>query len=114
MNHACPHCGTTTTRPGRCLACSRPENQRKNARPTASVYQSKRWRQLRAIQLQRYPWCQCMQPATTVDHMRPFTSSSDPLAWDPTNLRSMCARCHGHKDGARAQVLRARPASHAA
>ncbi len=114
MNHACPNCGTTTTRPGRCTKCSRPENQRKNHRPTAQVYQSKRWRQLRAKMLQHHQWCRCGQLATTIHHIEPFTGPTDPLAWEPTNLRAMCATCHGHIDGKRAVPTRRVPATHAA
>jgi 5-methylcytosine-specific restriction endonuclease McrA len=100
VNHACPACGTTTTSPGRCRSCRRPENQRKNQRPTATVYQTKRWRDLRAFVLLRdgYRCQQCgAYPANHAGHVVPFTNSADPRAWDTTNVQCQCATCNGRE-----------------
>lgn len=103
--HACPKCGATVAGKGRCTRCARPENKRKQQRPT-NIYTSRRWRELRlrVLKRDRFTCQECGGKANTVDHVKPFTDASDPLAWQTTNLQSLCRRCHGHKDGGRAHL----------
>lgn len=66
-----------------------------------------RWRQVRGEQLQRQPFCEECQKqgvyreATVVHHRREVESAltleqAEQLCYDPTNLESVCTRCH-HK-----------------
>ena len=66
------------------------------------LYQSPRWRKLRAWQLSNHPLCQCphcregdgrTKAATVVDHRRPH-HGNERLFFDPDNLRSMAKPCH--------------------
>jgi 5-methylcytosine-specific restriction protein A len=110
--YACPNCGTTKQSPGRCTRCSRPTNHHKNQRTNhTTVYNTTRWRTTRARVLQRndHQCAMCGATATTVDHIEPFTGADDPLAWDEWNLQSLCATCHGRKDGVRARRQAAPP-----
>lgn len=101
MNHACPLCGTATTKAGRCRDCARPQNQQKNQRNTYSqVYNTTRWRTLRAAVLQRdgYRCTTCgTYPANHAGHIRPFRDGDDPNAWLITNITCQCARCNGRE-----------------
>jgi 5-methylcytosine-specific restriction enzyme A len=60
-------------------------------------YRSTAWRNARAAQLRREPWCRvCGVRATTVDHIAAFRlDGGDPL--DPSNLQSLCRRHHDVK-----------------
>jgi 5-methylcytosine-specific restriction protein A len=103
--HACPVCGDSVRGAGRCTKCARPENQRKNTRATyTTVYGTPRWRELRLkiLTRDRFTCQECGGKANSADHIKPFTDATDPLAWQSSNLQSMCQRCHGRKDGARA------------
>jgi 5-methylcytosine-specific restriction enzyme A len=63
------------------------------------LYASKQWKQLRAVQLARFPLCaQCMMrkkyvPATVVHHIRKHEGNWK-LFNDPNNLQSVCKPCH--------------------
>lgn len=61
-----------------------------------SIYNSRRWRRLRKLQLSQSPLCELCQPgpvpATQVDHVKPIADGGE--AWDMDNLRSLCASCH--------------------
>lgn len=64
-------------------------------------YQSRRWRSLRALKLQKDPLCEeCMRkgvlvPAQMVDHIVPINKGGAPL--DLNNLQSLCNHCHAVK-----------------
>jgi 5-methylcytosine-specific restriction endonuclease McrA len=59
-------------------------------------YQSAVWRGARARHLRDHPNCVvCSQPANFVDHIVPRSEGGADL--DPSNLQSMCRRCHGQK-----------------
>ena len=64
-------------------------------------YQSRRWRSLRALTLQKDPLCEeCMRkgvlvPAQMVDHIVPINKGGAPL--DLNNLQSLCNHCHAVK-----------------
>lgn len=69
------------------------------------IYNSERWRRLRAWKVICNPLCEeCEQqgittPAEDVHHIVSFMSVDDPnerkrLAYDFTNLESLCKKCH--------------------
>lgn len=64
-------------------------------------YQSRKWRVLRALKLQKDPLCEeCMRkgmlvPAQMVDHVVPINKGGAPL--DLNNLQSLCNHCHAVK-----------------
>lgn len=66
-------------------------------------YVSAKWRRLRARHLHSEPLCRrCKSDgrfvqATVVDHIFRFVNTADPLAIDPSNLQSLCDRCHNSK-----------------
>ena len=66
-----------------------------------AFYQSRRWRSLRALKLQKDPLCEeCMRkgvlvPAQMVDHIVPINKGGAPL--DLNNLQSLCNHCHAVK-----------------
>ena len=59
-----------------------------------------RWRKLRNEQLKRNPLCAiCDDIATEVHHIKPVESEKEydrmeTLAYDPSNLQSLCHKCH--------------------
>lgn len=70
------------------------------------IYQSKKWKELRAAKLIENPLCEvCLAhgiitPAEDVHHIRsPFDFSDinevNALAYDYKNLKSICKQCHG-------------------
>jgi 5-methylcytosine-specific restriction endonuclease McrA len=74
-----------------------------------SFYSSARWRRVRDQVRERDG--ECLDCGTTsdltVDHAIPRTIAPE-LAYEPANLRTLCRRCHGRKDGARAAAFRPR------
>ena len=64
------------------------------------LYQSARWRKLRAEKLAENPFCEAcarakparITAATIVHHREPLKRGGDPYEWD--NLESICASCH--------------------
>ena len=67
------------------------------------LYDSPRWRKLRAFVLAEEPLCRlCAEmgrdtPANTVDHIQPHKNNPN-LFFDRNNLQSLCASCHSrHK-----------------
>lgn len=64
-------------------------------------YQSRKWRTLRALKLQKDPLCEeCMRKgmlvsAQMVDHIIPINKGGAPL--DLNNLQSLCNHCHAVK-----------------
>ena len=70
-----------------------------------AIYNSTRWRRLREAKMISDPLCEmCLRkgitrPATDVHHMQSFMDAMDMetrrvLAFDPTNLMSLCDECH--------------------
>lgn len=66
---------------------------------------TQRWRALRAAQIDRHPFCMdcraegVLTPATEVHHVVPVETARSAaemarLAYDPSNLASLCTRCH--------------------
>ena len=73
-----------------------------------SVYQSKRWKRLRAEKFKNNPVCElCERKGITkqteeIHHIKPFEVGASPdeleaLAYDYGNLISLCTECH-HKE----------------
>ena len=64
----------------------------------SNLYNSRRWRKLRAAQLARHPLCKmcedqgAVEPATVADHVVPHGGDLD-LFWRG-ELQSLCAACH--------------------
>ena len=55
------------------------------------------WREIRALQLARFPSCQrCGAPATEADHTPAYVPGTDHAAY---RLTSLCHRCHSKKTG---------------
>lgn len=68
-------------------------------RPYQHLYNTQRWRNLRAVVLEEEPVCRmCQQinkttPSTVVDHIREHHGNKD-LFWDRGNLQGLCGVCH--------------------
>jgi 5-methylcytosine-specific restriction protein A len=65
------------------------------------IYESTRWRKLRALKLRHEPLCRLCppdyrRPAVEVDHILPIRDRPD-LAWVWSNLQSLCRECHSRK-----------------
>lgn len=69
------------------------------------IYQTERWRRLRAVKVSMNPLCELCEkdgkvtPAEDVHHIRSFMRTDDPvqrnfLAYDFDNLMSLCKKCH--------------------
>lgn len=67
-------------------------------------YKSKLWRSTRAVKLRKNPLCEVceasgrVEPATQVHHVKARLSRPD-LAYEMSNLQSICATCHGAARG---------------
>lgn len=68
-----------------------------------AFYNSKAWRRLSRLQLQREPLCaDCLRagrihPAEIADHIKPIRENGARL--DMENLQSLCRACHNTKHG---------------
>ena len=60
------------------------------------LYNTSRWQYLRRRQLDAEPFCKCGSLATVVDHIKDHKGDVN-LFYDPSNLQSMCKRCHDRK-----------------
>lgn len=65
------------------------------------VYNTNRWRKLRAIVLKSSPICIICEKknrytsANVVDHIKPINKGG--YAWEMSNLQALCAPCHNSK-----------------
>ena len=66
-------------------------------------YNSKNWRNKRAMLLARQPVCPCGQSATEVDHIIPVADGGGD---DAENLQGLCKSCHTRKTSAETRRLR--------
>lgn len=75
-----------------------------------NIYNTGRWRKLRAGHLLEHPLCEMCQregkvtPATDVHHVREISHGDTledmlQLGFDPTNLMSLCEDCHNRLHG---------------
>ncbi len=78
--------------------------------PNTKFYQSKAWRDLRAVKLEQSPLCEeCARHGITtlaqvVDHIVPINKGGARLDMD--NLQSLCHPCHNRKSGQEAHPTR--------
>ena len=76
--------------------------ERRESAAWHALYNSDRWRMMRAAQLLREPFCrECAAVgirtrATTADHITPHRGRPE-LFYDPGNLQSLCTPCHSRK-----------------
>ena len=56
------------------------------------VYNTRRWRNLRAWILSRNRVCRCGRLTTMVHHIDPIRDGGDP--WELSNLEALCHACH--------------------
>jgi len=69
------------------------------------IYESVRWRKLRACKLRNEPLCRvCKKPANEVDHILPVREHPH-LAWVWDNLQSLCGYCHRSKTGNKEHIV---------
>jgi len=106
----CLACGQITGRPsphGLCRGCQAEADAR---RPSRAIYDSIRWKRLRAWIIRRWVaargwWCPGYQRGghasreLTADHITPLArllaAGGDP--WDPANIAVLCRSCNGRK-----------------
>jgi 5-methylcytosine-specific restriction protein A len=78
------------------------------------LYYTVRWREMRAAQLIREPYCRdcgthgVRSMATDVDHIVPHRGNRT-LFYDETNLQSLCHACHSRKTMAEQQSYKTPP-----
>lgn len=74
-----------------------PTPTRSRSARASRIYSTKKWRVTRRRKLRDSPTCEdCgLELATEVDHAVPIEEGGAPYAL--SNLRSLCARCHGRK-----------------
>jgi 5-methylcytosine-specific restriction enzyme A len=96
-----PGCPARAVSRGRCArhaqeAARRYREQHPDARPSAGARgYGAEWRDVRVAHLARSPWCQvCGRAGSVVDHIIPRAAGGTD---DPSNLQTLCARCHGQK-----------------
>ena len=103
---------------GRCKTHERESDKARAVKGAANEnwrWNSWKWRKFSERWRRQYPFCgqrpdglgaapasRCaangiVTQATEVDHMVPVKGPDDPLAFDPTNLASMCKGCHSAK-----------------
>ena len=72
--------------------------RRRKPKIHGELYALPAWKELRAIQLANTPICEacCRRPATEVDHQEKHRGDLDKFL-DPSNLVSVCRRCHAQK-----------------
>ena len=90
----------------------KPDSRKKTGRNKVyfDLLNTRRWRNLRAAYLAEHPLCEdCIEagrttPAEEVHHVEEILSGEDyeemaALAYDPANLRALCADCHHARHG---------------
>ena len=70
----------------------------KEAAERDALYASKRWQQARREFLRRYPFCECGNHATVVDHKIGHRAADwRTRFWDPAGWVATCEACHNKK-----------------
>ena len=97
----CSYAGCTNlVRSGRCPDHPAPNTFVRDS-DTQRLYNTLRWRKIRALQLQCEPWCaDCLSheiytPATDVDHVIPHRGNEQ--LFYSGRLQSLCHSCHSSK-----------------
>jgi len=83
-------CPEPATYRGRCAVHQRQRNR--DTHRNRHIYNSKRWKILRAWFLFDNPLCKCGAIATDVHHIQDIEQGGDP--WAPSNLEALCHPCH--------------------
>lgn len=79
--------------------------KRGNSLIASKIYNSKKWKRLRAAYFMQNPLCEnCLSKGITsyteeIHHMIPILKGKDllemqSLAYDPNNLMALCGKCH--------------------
>ena len=103
-----PGC-SNLVRSGRCDQHPYPDA---HIREHQKLYDTRRWKRIRARQLAKEPWCaDCLKdslytPATIVDHIEPHRG--DPVKFFAGPLQSLCKPCHDRKTNNELRPGRAR------
>ena len=103
---ACSQCDAgICVKHGQVAATQEPSVQKQTPQKAYTVlYNSKRWRDLRAVVLRKQPLCadpfkeNCHQPTTVADHIVDHHGNQQ-LFYDYTNLQGLCKSCHSRKTG---------------
>ncbi|WP_075498370.1 HNH endonuclease [Moritella viscosa] len=103
---AIPSCKQIATNKGRCAAHQRKERPKEHSRTSTTrnndIYNSTKWKRLRARKLKANPICEeCLTynvvtPTDIIDHVIEINDNSE-LAYCYSNLRSLCHSCHNTK-----------------
>lgn len=94
---AYPGCGELAVGGSRCARHREAYHQQ----PYRVWYSTRRWREIRARQLQHSPWCElCAEDgrvvvATDVDHVEPHRGDEERFFAGP--FQSLCHACHSRK-----------------
>ncbi|EKA7406927.1 HNH endonuclease [Vibrio parahaemolyticus] len=104
-----PSCKQIAVENGRCnrhlqkpKASSKKQSCRSSTTVNEHIYQSTKWRKLRARKAKESPLCEnCLtyniiKPVDVVDHIKPLLDYPD-LAYVFSNLQSLCHQCHNDK-----------------
>lgn len=104
-----PSCKQISVENGRCdrhqqkpKKCSKQQNSRASTTVNEHIYQSAKWRKLRARKANDSPLCEtCLtyniiKPVDIVDHIKPVLDYPK-LAYVYSNLQSLCHQCHNEK-----------------
>lgn len=104
-----PGCPAFAERRGRCrahaVAITRAEDrQRARATPYRKLYDTARWKALRASYLAAHPLCECGDcvggiTLATVVHHREAHRGDERLFFDRSNLQALAKRCHDRLTG---------------
>ena len=83
-----------------CIAAGRNETVvARRSKVADPFYLGAPWRRFRAWWMSRHPLCaRCGRPGVLVDHVVPISAGGARL--HPSNVQTLCSRCHNRKTGA--------------
>ena len=90
------------------VAFSRIQDSEEAKRVYDEVYNTARWKRLRATKLSAHPYCELcasvgdVEKAVYADHILPILAGGD--AWSMENLQSLCKTCHAKKSARDARM----------
>src|SRR5262249_41237655 len=96
-----PGCRALVRRGGRCARCRIQRSEKARTSSGGLIYDTVRWRAIRARLLAEEPWCRMCRTkgiftiARQLDHIIPLDAGGDP--WPRSNLQPLCDACHGAK-----------------
>lgn len=91
-------------------------NKTKSRIERYEIYNTQRWKKLRALKFANNPLCELCQkegrttPAEDIHHIVSFMTATDPgtryqLAYDYDNLMSLCKQCHQRQHNGEPQAV---------